>query len=213
MSRASARVFEQGPLDRSVPTDRIVCATREQHELPVGKRAPILKAVGAHERILAHQFQGGCRLHDALEPGVVCQRADEAQQIELTLPHQREGGRDAARLEHRVGICEEQEFGIFSAARPCNARVYGMRLARPAIRARVDLDDLEARVACDPCLDEPRRVVGTAIQRKHNPQLRVGLRPQRADEPLDYSRLIMGGHHGAHPACRRVSGGKTLAKA
>ena len=96
------------------------------------------------------------------------QRAEQAQQIELALAHQRQRRGDATRRERGVGVREEQVVGVGCAARARHARVQRMDLAGPIGRTGVDLDDLEAPVVGDFCAGERRGVVGAAIEREHD---------------------------------------------
>ena len=81
---------------------------------PLANARAAVDSVDSGERKSPHQLQRRGRLRDALEPCLVRERAEEAQQIELAVPHQRERRRDATRREKRVGVGEEQVFGIRS---------------------------------------------------------------------------------------------------
>ena len=171
-------ILEQRFLDGLVAADRIVGIAPEQHELPVGERPAAVDSVDPGQRKLPHQLQRRSRLHDAFEPCFVPQGAEEAQEIELPVPHQRERRRNAARREDRVGVGEEQVFGIRRAAGSGDARVHCMDLAGPVVRAGVDLDDLEAFVTADLGPGDGRRVVGAAIEREHIADMPIILGPQ-----------------------------------
>jgi hypothetical protein len=118
------------------------------------------------------------RLHDAFKPCFVPQGAEEAQEVELPVPHQRERRRNAARRENRVGVGEEQVFGVRRAARTGDARMHRVDLAGPVVRTGVDLDDLEAFVTADLGSGDCRRGVGAAIEREHIVHLPIILGPQ-----------------------------------
>jgi hypothetical protein len=122
----------------------------------------------------------------------VRQRAEQAQEIEAAMPHQRKRRRDAAGRKERVGIREEQILGARRASRPRDARVQRVNLAHPLRRTGVDLDDLEAVVAADGRSRKRRGFVGATIEHERHLQIRVGFRAQRPNEPVDDPRLVVG---------------------
>ncbi len=198
-------VLEHHVLDGRVPADGFVRIASEQQELAVGECAPVPLRVRERQREATHQLQGRCRLHHALEPGVVRQRAEQAEEVEPAIPHQRERRRDAAGRKERIGVGEEQELGIRRGARARHAGMQRVDLADPVVRTGVDFDDLEPVIIGDLRAGQRRGVVGAAVERQHEPQLRIGLVAQRADEPGDDARLVVGGNHHAHPARRRIA--------
>ncbi len=142
-------ILEQRRFDCCVSADVFVRRPREEHELTIREGAPVRGSVREGQRILAHELERRGGLHDALEPGVEAERAEQTQQIELALAHQRQRCGDATRRERGVGIREEQVVGTGCTAGARHARVQRMDLAHPIGRTDVDLDDLEALVVAD----------------------------------------------------------------
>jgi hypothetical protein len=124
-------VVEQRGLDRRVSADFIVRSAVEEQELAIRERPPAGRCIGERQRILAHQLERRGRLHDALEPARIAERAQQAQQIELAFTHQRKRCGDAPGFEFGIGIGEQQIVGCRRTARARDARMQRMHLPGP----------------------------------------------------------------------------------
>ena len=167
--RASATSSNNESLTASCPPIAVYASRRNSRNCPLANaRRSRSTPFASVERKAAHQLERRGRLRDTLEPRLVRERAEQAQEIDLALSHQRQRRRDAARREERVRVGEEQVFGIRRTARSGEAGMHRVHLAHPVIRAGFDVDDLEAVVAADRGARERGRVVGATIERQHD---------------------------------------------
>lgn len=187
-------VFEQFILDCFVSAEFSIGVGSHEHELPVREGAPALLAIGLENRILEHQLIGRGGLNVSLEPVARGEGAEKAEQVESAFESEGNGGRDALGLEKRVGVGEDEQFGVMYGEAALHALPDRVDLAGPIGRASGDGDDLEPRIVANEISDDFGGAVGAAIEGEDHAEARVVLSAETLHEPADHGFFVMCGN-------------------